>query len=66
MRKDNGNYGVRYKLASKPAGGFEDNGYYVALTGQSILDLYEIVKAGYSSEEIVDLLKDAVYKASVT
>lgn len=67
MKKANGNYGIRFKTTPREGGGWlsSSNGRYIVLTEQTILDLQEIVKAGHSAQEIVELLSDSVYKASL-
>lgn len=59
MQKD-GYYGISYKVVPYNWG----RSKAIGLTYKSIIELEEIVKAGFSAKEVVDLLKDSLNKVN--
>ena len=65
MKKDNGNYGIRFKTTPRDTGWFSNNeSRYVVLTEQTILDLQDMVEGGIPAKDIVGLLRDSVERAA--
>lgn len=59
MQKD-GYYGISYKVV--PYNWGKDKA--IGITYRTIMELEEIVRAGFSAEEIVELLKDSLNKVN--